>query len=471
VKRIYLYLLILILAHLFFLSNLQFTAWPEMTSYAYLFNNGFHLYNDIVYPYPPLLMLILSLIYSLFGYQLLVIKIVTWSLLIVTDIIVFKLVKLVSRSGLHALLSVLFFILLQPFLEGNMLWFDIAIVPFIIAGTYYLVKHFCTRKGQPQQSRNTLVFAGLFLGIGVLIKQTVGLYLIAAVLYLLFTNRGKLKFAVREVARFASSPVIIGVVSLIGLGMTNSLTNFFNWTLIYPSQYWTNFPNYVEMSLERREFQIILILMAPVVYFVLLKWKKLKKDKSIQIIMIFLFISFFTVYPRFSFFHFQTSLTLIVILYGVSMKTKYFPVILITIFLLLAPLVYKPAYYLQWGREARFYGSYESTLRSNILKSAPVGSVYFLGIHSGMYSYLDYVPPKPWFDNFGWYLEIPDVQDEILRRWEITPPNTIYWSEPGRGEWYDLGVYQPEMITSWIKENYNNEAIVQEGINKWVRKN
>jgi len=37
---------LMLFIHLFFLINLKFTAWPEMTSYAYLYNNGFTLYKE-----------------------------------------------------------------------------------------------------------------------------------------------------------------------------------------------------------------------------------------------------------------------------------------------------------------------------------------------------------------------------------------------------------------------------------------
>jgi len=55
--------------HLFILIHLQFTSWPEMFSYPYLLNNGFNLYKDIALPYQPLLMLILSVVYKIFGYN------------------------------------------------------------------------------------------------------------------------------------------------------------------------------------------------------------------------------------------------------------------------------------------------------------------------------------------------------------------------------------------------------------------
>ena len=70
-------------------------------------------------------------------------------------------------------------------------------------------------------------------------------------------------------------------------------------------------------------------------------------------------------------------------------------------------------------------------------------------------------------DNFGWYLEIPGVQEEIITRWEGNPPDTVIWRTPSKGNWHDLGTYQPAKIVNWISENYMKEKELQPEIWVW----
>src|SRR3990167_1746027 len=86
---IYIFFLIIISVHSLILSNIQFTAWPEMFSYPYLLNNGFMLYRDQALPYQPLLVLILSKIYIIFGYDINVLKIFTWGIILINDLLIF----------------------------------------------------------------------------------------------------------------------------------------------------------------------------------------------------------------------------------------------------------------------------------------------------------------------------------------------------------------------------------------------
>src|SRR3989344_9384315 len=102
----YFLLVLLLLGHLFFLGNMQFTAWPEMLSYPYLVNNGFKLYSDLVHPYPPLLTYILAVLFRVFGVKLIVLKIFTWLLLLINDVLIFKIVGKLARNTFLSLFSV-----------------------------------------------------------------------------------------------------------------------------------------------------------------------------------------------------------------------------------------------------------------------------------------------------------------------------------------------------------------------------
>ncbi len=452
-RKAYWVLTILFGVHLFLLANLQFTAWPEMLSYPYLRNQGFLLYQDLIHPYPPLLTMILSFLYSVFGYQLWVMEAFSWLLFLTNDLLIFLLVRRLTKNNFASLLSVFLYVILQPFLEGNMLWFDTVIVTPILLGTYFLIdkKYF---------------WSGMALALAALIKQTTGLFLIVGTVFIYWRDKN-----FKNVYQYSIAPIVIAAILAVKLLINNSLVYFLNWTLVYPATWWSKFPGYVQMGLSTHQSLILMVLLAPLVMMVFRKKSSVFKKKDLALVLLLLFLSFFMVYPRFSFFHFQTALAFIVVLSG-SMAVRVKPPRLVSVlyFVFLVSVVILPAIRREWGEEARFYGS-EDLEKAEIIQEV-VGvsqKVFLLGPHSGLYALADRQPPKPWADNFGWYLEIPGVQEEILARWEDNPPDFIFWQESREGNWYDLATYQPQKITEWVKADYTKKEIAWEGVWLWQR--
>ena len=141
--------------------------------------------------------------------------------------------------------------------------------------------------------------------------------------------------------------------------------------------------------------------------------------------------------------------------------------LIITIILFSYRNIY-PKVRIDWNKETRFFGFEEKAL-SQIIKdnSKKEDKVYLLGLNSNLYSLSERIPPKRWFDNFGWYLEIEEVQEEILERWQEELPEIILWKTPAQGKWYELGVYQPKKITDFIIKNYNRENEPYSGVTLW----
>src|SRR3989339_362176 len=110
------------IVHWWLLTNLRYTVWPEMMSYPYLFNQGFRLYSDFIYPYTPLLTWLLSGLYKIFGYKLAVVQTFSWSLVLVNDVLIYLMVRRLIKKEWPAFFSVLVYVFLQPFSEGNMVW-------------------------------------------------------------------------------------------------------------------------------------------------------------------------------------------------------------------------------------------------------------------------------------------------------------------------------------------------------------
>lgn len=439
-KKIFLILLLLLVIHLILLVNLQFTAWPEMFSYPYLRNNGFFLYKDMIHPYPPVLTMALSVVYKFFGYKLIVLKMFTWLIILVSDVLIFLIVRKITNKNIFAFSSLVFYILTQPFLEGNQLWFDLAIVPSILFGILFLLnkKYF---------------LSGLFLGVAILTKQTTGIFLIFWSLFILVGER-KLK----PVINLCFGPIILFLILLARLVTEGAVSGFFNWTLIYPFTFWSKFPGYVQMALSNREMVVLILLFVPLFFSI----AKLKKQ---SLLILSVFASLLLIYPRFSFFHFQITLALISILFGyLTNKFSVIYLILITL-LIIQPVIGN------WGKKTRFYSNQDIDFAKIIQNNSSINDkIFLLGLPSSIYVLSDRIPPKPWTDNFGWYLEIPNVQKDIISRWKDSYPEEFFWQDPGLGNWFDIGSYQPKEIADWIKTNYIKEKEVQSGVWLWRHK-
>lgn len=467
VKKIFLLLAVLLAVHLFLLLNLQFTAWPEMFSYAYLKNNGFLLYKDIIHPYPPFLTLVLSYIYRIFGYDLAVLQIVSWLIILTSSVLVFLLSQKVVKSEKIALLTLGIYVFLQPFLEGNMLWFDIAIVLPILAGAFFALRWIDKYGSQ----KLNIFLAGLFFGIASLIKQTAGIFWVGFFIFLIFRKvKGK------EFLYLLTGPIILWGIFLGRIIQENQLVEFWNWTIFFPLFRWGNFPGYVQMALSSRELATLGIFLIPVILYVL--WKRTIKDEKFWLLILFLIAGLVAIYPRFSYFHFQPSFVFFVLLYGyiaqgLNLQQRIIGISLF--FLFLFPFIYKPVFTFEWRKEPRFYGRQEKEF-AELLKTKvdDKRNVFLFGILSQFYSMTQTLPPKPWTDNFGWYLEIPGVQEMVIEKWSNPPagrpPDFVFWREPSPGNWFDLGTYQPWKIVQWMENNYTKREEIKPGIWLWERR-
>lgn len=433
--------------HWWLLINLRFTVWPEMMSYPYLFNRGFRLYSDFIYPYTPLLTWVLSVLYKIFGYKLAVVQTFSWSLVLVNDVLIYLMVRRLIKKEWPAFFSVLVYVFLQPFSEGNMVWFDVVVVTPLLTGLYFLTK-------------KNYLWAGMALGMAVMIKQTAGLYIMFGVLYVFYGER-----KLESLKRFVVFPVLLGISLLGYVLLTNSINEFANWTLVYPFTQWSNFPGYVQMALGSREKVMLILLVLPVMFL------RTKNVSDNFLLLLFLIGGLISVYPRFSWFHMQAAIAFLVIIYGVVLAERrylapVFGVVLVGVMLFNHRYVWGT----DWQKEARFRG--EEDIRRAMIISNKVGideSVFLVGEQSGLYTIANRQPVMPWTDNFGWYLEIPGVQEKILSRWKTEGLNWVIWRESKDGE-SELGYYQPHLISKWIEANYNKGEMIWEGTYLWERK-
>ena len=436
-KKYYLVILILLGIHLFLLINLKFTAWPEMLSYPYLRNNGYLLYKDMIHPYPPVLAMALSIVYKLFGYKLIALKVFTWLIILANDILIFLISKKLTKSFKFSVLSLAFYVTIQPFLEGNQLWFDLAIVPTVLFSTYYLLQ-------------KKYFWSGLFLGAAILTKQTAGLYLIFGMAYIACKEKN-----FKKVLEFVIGPIILFAILIVRLITEGAILGFFNWTLIYPLTLFSKFQGYVQMALSGHQWLILVLLVIPVIPVLFIR--------KFSLITFYLLLSFIMIYPRFSFFHFQPGLAFIAIFYGVFLsRVRFFYMLHATYYILLFVLICLPVLKTDWQKEARFWGNEEIKTAGIISqKTNPKDLIYLLGPQSGLYVFSGRLPPKPWTDNYVWYLEIPGIQEGIIKMWKENKPEIVFTNNIQAGNWYDLGTYRPQKIVDGIRNEKIETSILK----------
>lgn len=452
------FLPLLLLIHLAILSRLAFTAWPEMLSYPYLFLNGFTFYKDFIMPYPPALPLFLSGIYSLFGITPEVLKIITWLIVISGDILLFLILRKILKSRLLALPFLAVYIILQSFFEGNMLWFDFATVAPLLAAFLFIIKWLENEK------LNNLFWAGFFLGLAVLVKQTAGIYLLGAGGFLLF------RAGFKELKALSVGCLVVVIPLFVYLAITATFIPFFNWVLLYPLTEWSKFPGYVDFAVPKRYMLAVLLLIAPLL--LAFTNRKMFTDKHFLLTFLFLAAAAIAVYPRFSFFHLQPAVAFVVILSAMvffNLHKKIQKAQLVLMFLS-AAIILKIVYPVNLGEPVRFYGDNEKRISREISYFSEQ-KIYLLGLNSSLYVFSKTLPPKNWSDNFGWYLEINGVQEWVVEGLEKDPPEKILWRAPLHGLWYKPGVYQPEKVVNYINLHYDKDREIEQGLSLWTRKN
>lgn len=446
------YFLIIVAFHLFILTHLRFTAWPEMFSYPYLINNGFKPYLDIAFPYEPLLPLVLAGIYKIFGTNLFVLQLTTWSIILFSDVLIFLIsIKIVGRK-LISLIPPVLYIFIQPVADGNMLWFDLATVPLILLGfTTYIYS----------QNTKRFLLMGFFLSIAFFIKQQIGLAIAMLGIHFIITRD------FRSLINYTFG-LLIPTLVITGYILLNNLVNdHFFWTVIVPLIWYPQFPGYVHVP-TIKEIILMGLMFGSIMIASLYKLKQ--KNPQLVVALILFLGAFLTAFPRFELFRLQPTIALSAVLIAIVFpKGKRLQILFLIPILIGSTMLFKNNL-ININQPPRFYSSEDFELANFINNEIDSKEVYFLGINSLQYILTDTLPPKPWVDNYIWYMEIPNVQIKALEGLKVANPKVIFKRSPLTGNWFDLGVYQPQKIVDYIYMNYNKTDMSDQGVEVWTRK-
>lgn len=444
------------LIHLLILKQITFTAWPEMFSYPYLMNNGFLIYKDIAHPYVPLLSFILALYYKITGLNLLTHQIFTWGLILINDLLIFLIANKLLKKNL-ILIPLAIYVFLQPIFEGNMLWFDLVATPFILGSFLIFISI--------KNSARKLFWFGFLLSLALLVKQQ-SIVLVGLVFLVLLLSKETRK----SIGHFILGGVIPVSAIFAILSVSGAFKDYIFWTLEFPLIWLPKFPGYSDMPVKKDILLLILMFGLPVIFLV----KNFFKITIFQkIILISIIAAVIMAFPRFSLFHLQPAIAVLIIFYiTVLNQSKKAAIVFLTIGLFYGLLLWKDYRPFIGVETARFYDNEEIELAGFIKQNTTAeDSIYFLGPHSMLYILSGRLPPKPWIENFVWHFEIPGMQEKQIEGFEKERNLVIFKQGAISGNWFDLGTYQPKEIENYIYRNFEMVNKNKEGIEVWKRKN
>jgi len=431
-------LVVFLLFHLFLLISLKFTAWPEMTLWPYLITKGWLPYRDIAIAHTPLLLVDLTILYKLFGVGLWQLKIYTWLLILLTDALLFWVVREIWNRK-TAILSLLFFIPFQLFYEGNGLWFDLALAPIALIIYYFLKK-------------KDYLWAGIFWALAFLTKQTAFWFLIpAGLMFFQGISLQKPRKLIERSRKFALGILGTFLIAILTIWMLGFLKDFYYWTfefgvgILPKAQGQINLPTLRQLVISFFPFSILAFL--PFVQ---------KRKESFQL-STWVIAGTLGAFPRWELFHFQPALPFLAIVGGLvlSQINKRKPIIKILLagYVVLSIFLVSKFYLREWGRETRFF---ESGVKEIVVyieeNTVQNDKIYVLNAWDSVYAWSDTLPAvRPWVPHLPWYMKLPGIQEDIVSSLDIVRPKLIVqgeYSETG------LGSYKPELIDEFIEDNY-----------------
>lgn len=453
-----LFLTATLLLHLVLLINTQFALWPEMVVYPYLMNNDFQLYKDLVNPYPPTFLVFLEGFSKLFGYQTDPYKIFTWLVIILTDIIIFLLSKKIFKTTYLALTSLLFFLFLSVPLGINGLWFDLVQTPIILLAIFFTATSYAKNK------RVNLNLAVILLILATLIKQQ-AMWLLSFCLAYIFYQE---KYNLIKVTKLLIPSIIFLIVTIFSLITIliwkNIFGEFLDWVIVFPLV-GSKLPGYILLPTFKQS--VLVVALALTIFLAAQKNKKEKIIFGLSAVTAFLFA-----YPRFEYFHLITTLALIAIIFpSVLLRLKTLQKIQKFVFMLsLVFLIFFSAkqYKDQFGSSVRFFESDTLVAASFInffLKEEKV--IYIQNGPDQLYPLTNTLPPKPWADEFSWYLERSNLQQKITKGIEDNDVRVVIYKPYGDENNYALGSYRPKVIASYIESNYKELATISDTL--WLK--
>lgn len=415
--------------HIFILSSILFFPYPELLIYSYLTQKGLLAYKQIFDQHFPGLMFFPVNIYSIGIDTPEKLRLLSYLIVFLNHILIFKIVKKVSKSKKLPIITAFIYLLWQIYLEGYVLWIDSFISLSFLLGFYLFQKN----------TNKHMFFSGLILGISVLLKQVAIPLVLILIIYVFIKNKLNSK------TKYFLFGLIIPLAYLLLWVIDNHIIDeFIYWTFIF------NMTTFAHMGRKTASiFEIVKIspLFIPTLYLIY-------KRKEL-VLIIFSLCSLFFVLARFDFVHLQPFLVFVLIslssIYKYIKKSYLYIYILILICAGIILNLKNINYY--FPKRLLFYSSFERKLSESVQKYIKEDDkIFTLGTTPHIYYLTNTLPSGNLFVfQFPWFMI--EAEDKIYKAMVGDKPKLIIRDQNASVSGMNLVEYAP-VINKYINDYY-----------------
>ena len=399
-----------------------------MLSWPYLMTKEWLPYRDIAIAHTSLLLVILAFIYKIIGVGVSQLQLLTWVLILSTDIFLWAISsKLWSKK--NATLSLAIYVLLQIIYEGNGLWFDLALAPLLLFMYYFL-----------QQKKYLL--SGLLFGAALFTKQTSAWIAFPVAIDVLRRKPMNFSELEKRIAPLATGAVVFIFVTTLVMYFTGILPYFAHWGIEFGIFTLPKLSGQIDLP-SMRELLKALLPFAPMLLII----KKL--DQKISVLIIWGAFATLGIYPRWELFHFQPALPFFSIACALLLekykvlRNYYFLVLSILLLLFVKS---------SFGLPVRFSDQTVSQVVEAVNNETnPTDEIYVLNYWDNIYALTDNLPAtKPLIPYIPWYLDYQQHGLFIKTELQKEFPKVIIKGQYSPG----LGGYKIEGLDEFIEKYY-----------------
>ena len=385
-------LLIIIIFHSFLLTKLIFFPYPELFIYPYLTNHGLKPYQQIIDQHFPGLMFLPINFDNLGMTNPDTARIWLIVTVVITQVLIFVVSKEILKSSKRAILVNILYLFWQPFFEGWVLWID-SFLPLILLPAFYTIL------------KRRFFISGILVGLAVIFKQVIIPLAIILAFYIWWESKEFKKL--RDFLIGLIIPILLVIIYLIGIGVLN---DFFYWTVIFNL---TVFAKYGRgEGADFAHLSRVVLVFGPAFLAV----GKIK-ERSVQILMIFLIGSLIGLTTRFDFVHFQPALpfALMATVYGLGGFRKLWKLGFVGIYGLILVWWLIIFYQGHIGNKVFFFDESTKALAGKIMKyTKPGDKIFVYGGSPHLYQMSNTLPAGNVFVfQFPWFYKV--AQDRILQ--------------------------------------------------------
>ncbi|MDP3973632.1 MAG: hypothetical protein Q8P92_02240 [Candidatus Daviesbacteria bacterium] len=422
---------IILVLHVFILTKLIFFPYPEQFIYPYLVNSGLKPYSQILDQHFPGLMLLPINFNNLGMTTPDIARIWLISVVLLTQLLLFFVSGKILQDDKKALLVNILYLIWQPFFEGWVLWVDSFLPLMLLPAAYFLHK----------QKYGLL---GLLLGLVIIFKQVMIPLGAIIALYIFWENKKLTN--VKNYLLGLSVPLSLMVIYLISIEV---FKDFLFWTITF------NLTTYAQLGRGAGPtlahlFRAVLVFGTP--FIILLKIK----ERTSQILLIFLIGSLMGLFTRFDFVHFQPALpfALIGTVMGFSVIFKNLGgKVLILLYILVLVWWLNIFYQGHISNQVLFFDKNTYEVAEKIMQyTDPGDKIFILGSPLHLYQMTQTLPAGDIFVfQFPWFLQV--TQSQILDGIKEDQPEITVVDRSVEIEDKRLTDFASE-INKYLQENY-----------------